>query len=334
MSNIYQYFDLSLSRNDLPKSKPNTKSHFGTLISIGFGIYIIYYIISQILKIPKSYKISFHELFTDYNDNRQIITFGFKIPYDIIKYIIYDSNNITINDNKTKICDENLNILEDGELGINNYICFVNETFSVSNSTNHLIKIHFIFTNESFLKEGNRYTLSIKFKEPIINHESYDPFIYPENIKELNYFFEACYITRYNKYIKLLKYETLNEFIFFDKRRMVESKFLEDIDDTSKLREDNKTNTFMGSFRLSISKKKEIFLRTYPDIISKIGGHLSSVIFFIEFVYLISVRLIDNIRLYESVQNDTYKEKLNNLIKNDDKKLIHMIIIRGRYVVV
>ena len=42
---------------------------------------------------------------------------------------------------------------------------------------------------------------------------------------------------------------------------------------------------------------------------------------FIEFVYLISVRLIDNIRLYESVQNDTYKEKLNNLIKNDDKKI-------------
>ena len=215
MSNIYQYFDLSFCRNDLPKSKPNTKSHFGTLISIGFGIYIIYYIISQILKIPKSYKISFHELFTDYNDNRQIITFGFKIPYDIIKYIIYDSNNITINDNKTKICDENLNILEDEELGINNYIFFVNETFFVSNSTNHLIKIHFIFTNESFLKEGNRYTLSIKFKEPIINHESYVPFIYPENIKELNYFFDACYITRYNKYIKLLKYETLNEFKFF-----------------------------------------------------------------------------------------------------------------------
>ena len=40
---------------------------------------------------------------------------------------------------------------------------------------------------------------------------------------------------------------------------MVESKFLEDIDDTSKLREDNKTNTFIGSFRLSISKKKKFF---------------------------------------------------------------------------
>lgn len=320
MTDIYKYLDLSLSSNDLPKSKKNTKSHLGTLISIIFFIYCIITTIIEIQNYSKSYKISFHELFTDYNDNEQVISFGFKIPYDIIKYVIYDSNNNVINDTIIKKCDENLNILKDGDVELNNYTCFVNQKFYGSNSTNHLIKIHFFFTDEIFNEEGKRYTLNIKFKEPIINNENYEPFIYPKDIKELNYFFDAGYITRYNKFIKLLKYETQKKLILEFEPRISESKFLEDIVDTSKLKENNKTNPFLGSFRLTLSKKKEIFLRLYPDVLSTIGGNISFAYTLIAIFYFISVRYIDNLRIYDSIKDEMNKRKLHELINQDDIK--------------
>ena len=168
-------------------------------------------------------------------------------------------NNIINNNKLTKICDENLNELKDVDIELNNYTFFVNKKFFISNSINHLIKLHFNFKNESFKKEGERYKLSIKFKEPIIKHENQEPFIYLKNIKELNYFYDEGYITRYNKYIKLLKYETHKKLMIEFEPKMSESQFLEDIDDSSKLTETNKSNIFIGSFRLSLSKKKKFF---------------------------------------------------------------------------
>ena len=186
MSELYKYCDLSLNHNAHPNSKNNTKSHLGTLISIVFIIYCIYYIIKTVINFERSYKIAFNEIFIDNVDNEQIITFEFKTSDDISRYEIYDSNNKEINENISIICDENLNEIKTDDIKLNNYTCFVNHKFSGSNYSNHLLKIHFYTKNETLKQDNTRIQLSIKFKEPTINHENYDdPFVFPKTIKEL-----------------------------------------------------------------------------------------------------------------------------------------------------
>ena len=317
MTEFYKCVDLSLSRNDLPKSKNNTKSHLGALITLGFLIYSLKYIIETCLNYSKSYKIALYEIFLDTDDKEQIIEFGFKIPYDIIKYEILDQNNIIINETLLGKCDENLKEIKEGDIEGNYYICFINHKFFVSNNTNHLLKIHFFLKNITYIEEEERIKLSIKFREPIINHEEYDPFIYPENINELNYFYDVQYITRYIKLIKIINYKTKKESEKEYESTMFVSKFLEDFDDTSKVKE-NTTNEFLGSFRLSLSKKKNIFIRSYPDIFSEIGGHLSTILTFVVVAYIIFIRFIDNIRLYNSIPREPYKKDLINLINQEE----------------
>ena len=318
MSEFYKYIDASLSRNDLPKTKNFTKSHLGTLISFGFLITFLCVLIYTIINYPKSYQIAFHELFIEDKDKEPIITFGFRTSEENIINEIYDSNNQLLNNSILKICDENLNEIKNGSIDINNYSCFINHKFFVSNSTNHLIKFHLFFKNESYINDDDRIKFSIKFKEPTINHEKKNPFIYPEEIKELDYFYDIGYTTRYNEYVKIINYETIKEiFLFFESRNQVESKFLEDYVDSSKLKE-NKTNEFLGSFRLSLSKKKEMFIRTYPDIIAKIGGYISIFFTIAGLVYFFLVRYIDNIRIYDSIKNDIHKKELSRLINRDD----------------
>ena len=169
-------------------------------------------------------------MFIEDKDKEPIITFGFKISDENIRSEIYDSNNQLINERVLKTCDENLNEIKNGNIDINNYTCFVNNKFFVSNSTNHLIKFHLIIKNLSYINDDN-----------------------------LSYFYDVGYTTRYSKYIKIINYETIKEILGIKSKNQVESKFLEDYEDSSKLKE-NKTNEFLGSFRLSLSKKKKCFL--------------------------------------------------------------------------
>ena len=323
MSEFYKYCDLSLSPNDLPNSKGYTKSHMGTFLTLGFVIYMLYFIFMTKCNISKTYKISFYETFLDDEDKEPVITFGFKIQNDIIRYELLDSNNQNITENITKICDENLNEIKNDSIDDSHfYTCFKKKKFFVSNSTNHLIKIHFFFNNESSIEgdDNNRIKLSIKFKEPIINHELEDPFIYPEKINELNYFYDIGYITRYNKYIKIINYKTKKENENESESEIIESKFLEDLDDTSKLKENDIKNLFLGSFRLSLSKKKDIFIRTYPDILARIGGRLSTTFTITSIAYIILVRLIDNIRIFDSIKKESNKIEISELINKEDEK--------------
>ena len=171
----------------------------------------------------------------------------------------------------------------------------------------------------SYINDDNRVKFSIKFKEPTINHEKKNPFIYPEKIKELDYFYDIGYTTRYSKYVKIINYETLKEIlIIFKSKNQVESKFLEDYEDSSKLKE-NKTDEFLGSFRLSLSKKKEMFFRTYPDVAFIIGGYISTLFSIAGIFYFILVRYIDNIRIFDSIQKEDRKELSLLIIKDDEE---------------
>ena len=101
MSEFYKYCDLSLSPNDLPNSKGYTKSHMGTFLTLRFVIYMLYFIFMTKCNISKTYKISFYETFLDDEDKEPVITFGFKIQNDIIRYELLDSNNQNITENIT-----------------------------------------------------------------------------------------------------------------------------------------------------------------------------------------------------------------------------------------
>ena len=99
MYNLYKYIDLSLSRNELPKTKNNIKSRMGSLISLAFLVYCIIHIIKTIKNSKKNFSISFNEIFLDEIDNEQNITFGFKINNANISYEILDSNDKKIPEN-------------------------------------------------------------------------------------------------------------------------------------------------------------------------------------------------------------------------------------------
>ena len=142
------------------------------------------------------------------------------------------------------------------------------------------------------------------------------------------YFYDKGYTTRYTKFVKIIDYKTYYyDILFGTKSSMTQSTFLEDIDDTSKLKvNEDKNNTsknkeeFLGSFRLSLSKKKDIFIRTYPDLLSDIGGHIVSIFGFIGIVYIIFVRYIDNIRIFDSIKKESVKIHLNEVINKDNRK--------------
>lgn len=334
MYNIYKYIDLSLSRNELPKTKNNIKSRMGSLISLAFLVYCIIHIIKTIKNSKKNFSISFNEIFLDEIDNEQNITFGFKINNANISYEILDSNDKKIPENLIKLCDENLNEIKTDNIIINNYTCFINRKFRGSNTTNHLMKLHFFSKNNTFIKDEERIQLSIKFKEPIINHENYDnPFVFPKAIKEYNYFYDVGYITRYAKYIKIISYNTDdNSFPLLPKSIMIQSIFMEDMADSSKVKgkeyfdetlklNQNKTEQiFIGTFRLVLSKKKDIFIREYPDLLTSIGGHLVTIYGIVGIIYIIFVRHIDNIRIYDYIKNEPYMKMLNTVINRENDR--------------
>jgi hypothetical protein len=165
--------------------------------------------------------------------------------------------------------------------------------------------------------QETRIPLIIKFKEPEINHSLENPFDFPKNLQELKYFYDIHNITSYRKYAKIIEYKT---YYLFDEQKL-KSHYLEDYEDSSKTLEDYNKN-MIGSFRICLSKKKDIFERKYKDIfelISSIGGFIT--ILNLAFLVLLKffVNSLDNLRLLNSIkkkriQNDNNNG--NNIIKD------------------
>ena len=333
------------SPSTFPKVEKAVKSSCGICLSYFFIICCIFIIILRIILYKKSFTVTFSKEWIKSKDINEEITFGFKIGDNWRKEIdikIYDWNNNIFNDSsKIKYCDENLaEIKNKNEFNENNYTCFIGYKINTSKSTNHFIKLHLIYKGNSYHNNSDRVPLLIKFNEPIIKHEEANPFIYGET-KELTFFYELNYTTRYRKFLRFISYITyqLNPYI----PKNISSYYLEDFDDLSMSSQSNKYNydgKYIGSFRISLSKKKDIIKRNYNniiDFISSIGNNIVFVKTIMEIFGKFCINPNDNkricnnfIRKYPSMEkiinefsekNENIKKKCVNLkyFKDEDK---------------
>ena len=309
------------------KMESDSKKIFILIYLLIFLIYLYYLAYSY--KIQS--KISFSQLFIQEEDYEQSMTFGFFIDYNWTNKMIielFDSDNNPIFNNDT--CDEYLNLLTNDEVNLTqkrSFKCFINYKIKKSYTTNHQIKIHLRKNNTEMQEQ--RIPLIIKFKEPVVNHSLDNPFDFPNELQELVYYYDKDNVTSYRKYVKFIEYKT--ESLFSEET--IKSHYLEDYEDSSKTIEDF-NDTMIGSFRICLSKKKDIFERRYKgffELLSDIGGFIT--ILNIAFNILIKtfVNSLDHLRLLNSIKkeniqsnNDNNKNnnQMNNLdstIKNEDE---------------
>jgi len=301
------------------KMESDSRKIFILIYLLFFLIYLYY--LSFSYKIQS--KISFSQLFIQEEDYEQSMTFGFFLDYNWTDKIIielFDSDNNPIFNNDT--CDENINLLADNEVNLTQkrtFKCFINYKFKKSYTTNHQIKIH-LKKNNSEMQE-QRIPLIIKFKEPVVNHSLDNPFDFPNELQELIYFYDKDNVTSYRKYAKIIEYKTDSLF----SEETIKSHYLEDYEDSSKTIEDF-NETMIGSFRICLSKKKDIFERRYKgffELLSDIGGFIT--ILNITFNILITtfVNSLDHLRLLNSIKNENIQSNNDNNKNNIEMEKVY-----------
>ena len=304
----------------LIKTKQMESDSKKIFILIYLLIFLIYlYYLAYSYKIQS--KISFSQLFIQEEDYEQSMTFGFFIDYNWTNKMIielFDSDNNPIFNNDT--CDEYLNLLTNDEVNLTqkrSFKCFINYKIKKSYTTNHQIKIHLRKNNTEMQEQ--RIPLIIKFKEPVVNHSLDNPFDFPNELQELVYYYDKDNVTSYRKYVKIIEYKTDSLF----SEETIKSHYLEDYEDSSKTIEDF-NDTMIGSFRICLSKKKDIFERRYKgffELLSDIGGFIS--ILNIAFNILIKtfVNSLDHLRLLNSIKKENIQSNNDNNKNNTQMNL-------------
>ena len=329
-------FDFLHQRESFPLIKTSTQSFLGIILSILMILSLLGFLIYEIENYDNNYTLSFSQEFVENITNKIQITFGFQIanecsPYEI-DYRVYDSLNRTIN---YTYCNEKFEEISYDDYVENNYNdiyrCFINYPIIITDQFNHFLKIHLI--NERFSEKG-RVPFKLKFKEPIIDHDSKDPFV--ENEKQpldLLFFYDTELQSYYRKYLKIVDYNTQT---FWSKSNKKNKYYLEDFEDSSRINAYNNSiyeGKFLGTFRLVLAKKKEVYTRKYlyfTDFISKIGGYLSILKPFFSALSLLFVNPIDNLRIFTFLKNNKpsiYKRStllLSEFYKNKSKKIKYL----------
>ena len=315
------FFDFLHVRESYPLTNIQTLSFCGIILSILMILVWAVLVFFEILNYNKHYTLTFSQEYIgnidETNEGKINVTFGFQIenetsPYQI-DYRIYDSFNKTIN---YTYCNDKFEEISYDVKNYNNiYRCFINYTIVVSDKFNHFLKIHLI--NNGFSEIG-RVPFKLIFKEPTIDHDSKNPFLErKEKQLGLIYFYDTELQTFYRKYLKIVDYKTGN--FFKENKDYITKYYLEDFDDCSRMKEYNNTiydGKFLGTFRLVLSKKKEVYTRKYlyfTDFFSKIGGYLNILQSLFSLLTLLLVKPNDNLRIFSYLKNNKpsiYKKSL------------------------
>ena len=312
------FLDFLHTPEPLPSVKKNTASCCGATLSIFFFIAYIVYEIIIFRNYDNDFKLTYSQDFQQTNiDTGRKITFGFKLVNsndfnDPFELHAFDSEGKKIDDNLIKKCDPFLREVKENSNLTDNYYCFIDYPINGSKIVNHIFEVRII--NRGEIQENiNNLILSMRFKEPILKHNNDNPFDYSE-INDLVYFLDIKSTTSYRKYIKLIDYKTYGFFSSEEKK----SAYLDDFEDIDK--SDRNNGHIFGSFKLSISKKKDVFERKYVGwldyFVDKIIGKFVSVHAIFKLLALILVNPIDNLRIFTSLN----KQKPS--LFNDSKKVI------------
>ena len=291
--------------------KKTTKSKCGYFLSVCFLLtfVILFYFVYLDSKKNPSVKYSQDFIRKRLLDGKKV-TLGFNVSdewkNDVI-FTLYDSQNEQIN---FTTCNENLEESENFT-----YYCIVNYSITSHLSSSHILKLHLNLIKK--LDKEEKIPFSISIREPIVKHTKYkNPLdIYDkDSINRFISFFQTNEVTSYRRYLKFINYITYGGCIHDDKKD--EAIYLDDYEDSRKTKTKEEKN-FLGSYRILLSKKIEIYEKKFNgkmNIISRVGGYYSFVFFCYSILIFIFVAPNDNIRIYESLKE---KKDLTELIYND-----------------
>jgi hypothetical protein len=228
------------------------------------------------------------------------ITLGFNVSdewKDQVIFTLYNQDDIILN---YSICDENLEESENLT-----YYCIINYSIQKNNLSSYSLKLHLNLTKK--VEKEEKVPFSISMREPNIKHlnEKNPLDIYDENsMNKFRCFFNTREITSYRRYLKIINYTTYGGYNYKDSN--INKLYLDDYEDSRKIKKDNiEDEKFLGSYRILLSKKIDIYERKFDSLLTLISKLLSfySLIMFI-FVILINifVKPNDSIRIYEALE--------------------------------
>ena len=268
---------------------------------------ILFFIIKE--KSKKNPSISFYQ---DFIRKREFIgkkiTLGFNVSdqwKDQVVFTLYNQDNETVN---LSICDENLE--ESKNL---TYFCIINYSIQKSSINSYSLKLYLNLTKN--ITEEGKVPFSISIREPNINHSNEEnplDLYHETSINKFRCFYNTKEITSYRRNLKFINYISYGGYSFSDKN--ISELYLDDFEDSRKIDKVNgKDDNFLGSYRILLSKKIDIYERKYDGLLTLISNLFSYYgLIMLVFGILIKIFLnpIDNIRIYEELkEKEKEKEK-------------------------
>ena len=145
-------------------------------------------------------------------------------------------------------------------------------------------------------------------REPNINHSNIEnPLdIYDkDSINKFRCFFNTREITSYRRYLKLINYTTYGGYTSED--NVIDELYLDDYEDSRKInkKENDTDENFLGSYRILLSKKIDIYERKFDDLLT-LGSKTLAYNGLIMMVFTILIKILvnpnDSIRIYEALK--------------------------------
>ena len=313
---IIPYLDVFHPPLTFKTKKKSTCSCLGLLLFVIYILLIIGYIVYKIALIEKDYSFSYSQEFIrrkEWTDKKINIAFNISEEWkNEVILELFDSQNENETINYTQ-CNDNIEESKNGS-----YYCLINYSITTNNENDYILKFKLSLKNET--KEKKTIHFSVAMKEPIIDHDNFEkPLNYDKNtsVNKFRSFYSTDEITDYGKYLKLIDY--VSEGGFIDNTE-IDAIYLDDYLDSRKTRNDPQIGKILGYYRILVSKKKDLYKRTYIDkrqffldIIGFIGGSFS----FLSLVGLIIISPNDSIRLYGSLKKEEKDNIYNNYNEND-----------------
>ena len=309
--------DFLHSPSSFPLTKKATKSYCGITLSFIMIAILLYLFNKEYISIISNYTVSYSQDFIKINDwSKRNITIGFNVSEnfkDEVSYELIDPFNETV---EIKRCNVNLEESKNGT-----YYCIVDYPLKINYEIPYVLKLSLYLNQNLIERKKEIIPFSLSIKEPKINHSDlYNPLgkLSDRTVNNFRCSFDTSEVSSYRRYLKYIRYNTIKSF-FTNEDNSTNATYIDDYEDSRKLKASNETGNLLGTYRIVVSKKIDIYERKYSDFftfLSKCGGDISLLRTIFAFLCLFLVNPNDNYRIFD------YLKKKRSIYLDVDSKSI------------
>ena len=319
--NIMPLADFLHSPTSFPLTKQATKSYFGIFLSFIMILIFSWLTYVEYTTITENYSIGYSQEFISRKEwNGRNITIGFNVSEDYteeINFALEDSEGIPVNLEK---CDENLNVINDiDEMRKNyTYYCIKNYPLKINVLSDYALRLNVSLINNNF-EPRKKIPFSLAIREPIIQHDNvHNPLdINNPTIDKYRCTYDTIDITTFRRNLNSIIYKSTGGFI---PKKDLEGIYLDDHEDSRKKVRTEDDGKLIGTYRIMVSKKIDVYSREYIDIkdfLSKIGGYIGFLMTSFSILCKILVNPNDDYRIFD------YLKKKKSIHLDVDSKSIY-----------